>query len=170
MGAALLAGLALQAAPLPVLAEELRPLATLIGHCWRATFPGSEVTDTHCWSVMPGGHQVRDRHVVRGAAGPYSGESLYRWDAVARRIRYDYYASDGGYSTGFVDAVADGLSFPDENHVALSGAQSVMRNSMTWDSPTAFTGSSEMRRGDTWQQMWRMRFERVSEVPAEPTP
>ena len=170
MFGALLAAIALQAAPPPALTEELRPLAPLLGHCWRATFPSSQITDTHCWSVMPGGRQVRDRHVVRGAPGPYSGESLYRWDPEARRIRYDSYASDGGYSTGFVEVTADGLSFPDETHVALSSERTIMRNSMTWESPTRFIGASSLRRREAWHEMWRMPFERVSAAPAEPTP
>lgn len=152
------------------LTSELQPLAPLIGQCWRATFPGTSRTDTHCWTVMPGGRQVRDRHVVRGAPSPYSGESIYRWDPQARRIRYDYYASDGGHSSGFVEPRTDGLAFPDETYVSASGRPLVLRNGMTWDSPTAYTGVSEMRQGETWRQMWRMRFERVSEAPAEPTP
>src|SRR5690242_20151418 len=89
--------LAIQAAgATPPLAAELQPLAPLVGSCWRATFPNSTRTDTHCYTAMLGGHYVRDLHVVAGGPAPYSGESIYRWDPQARRIRYDYFASDGG--------------------------------------------------------------------------
>ena len=166
-------GLALalaQAAPAAPLAPELQPLAPLLGHCWRATFPGTQQTDTHCWSIMPGGRQVRDRHVVHGAPGPYAGESIYRWDLQARRIRYDYYASDGGYSSGFVEASPNGLSFPEEAYLSPTGQRMTLRSSIDWESPTAFTGASAIRRGDAWQEVWRMRFGRVAEASAEPTP
>lgn len=157
-----------QAAPSAALAPELQPLAPLIGHCWRATFPGTQHTDTHCWSVMPGGRQVRDRHVVRGAPSPYAGESIYRWDPEARRIRYEYYASDGGYSSGHVETVPDGLSFPEEAYVSPSGQRMTLRSSMTWESPASFMGASAIRQRDAWQEAWRMRFDRVGEAPAEP--
>jgi hypothetical protein len=155
-----------QAAP-PTLAPELQPLSPLVGHCWRGTFPGTSQTDTHCWSMLPGGRQLRDRHEVAGAPSPYSGETIYRWDREARRIRYDYYASDGGFSSGFVDTAPNGLSFPAEHYLAADGRRLELRNALTWESPTAYVGVSEMRRGEAWQQMWRMRFERVS---AEATP
>ena len=152
------------------LAPELQPLASLIGHCWRATFPGTQYTDTHCWSAMPGGRQVRDRHVVHGAPGPYAGESIYRWDPESRRIRYDYYASDGGHSSGFVEASANRLSFPEEAYLSPAGQRMTLRSSIDWESPTAFTGASAIRRGDTWQEVWRMRFDRVAAAPADLTP
>ena len=32
-----------------------QPLAFLVGHCWRGTFPGGKVTDEHCFSWVYGG-------------------------------------------------------------------------------------------------------------------
>lgn len=156
---------AAQAAPAPQLAPELAPLGRLVGHCWRATFPGTTQTDTHCYTAMFGGRMIRDRHVVAGAPGPYSGETMYRWDAEARRIRYEYYASDGGYSAGVVEPAADGLSFPDEAYLASNGRRLALRNRIQWVSDQVFTGTSEMRDGETWREAWRMRFERVAAAP-----
>ena len=152
----------------PALSPELAPLAPLVGHCWRATFPGTSQTDTHCYSMMTGGRQVRDRHVVAGAAGPYSGETIFRWDPEMRRIRYDYYASDGGYSSGTVEATTDGLSYPEENYVSPTGQRLRLRNGLTWELPEAFTGFSAMQRRAAWHEMWRMRFMRISAAPTEP--
>jgi hypothetical protein len=86
------------AAP-PALAPEFQPLAFLVGSCWRASFPGGgQATDTHCYTALYGGRYIRDVHVVEGGPPGYGGETIYRWDPQARRIRYDYYASDGGHS------------------------------------------------------------------------
>jgi hypothetical protein len=46
-----------------------QPLAFLIGHCWRGTFPNSEVTDEHCFSWVYGDKFVRDQHVVHQRNG-----------------------------------------------------------------------------------------------------
>src|SRR6478672_10495852 len=93
--------LAVQAAaatPAPAVAAELQPLAFMVGSCWRASFPGGQASDTHCYTAIHGGRYIRDVHVVAGGSPGYGGETIYRWDPQARRIRYDYYASDGGHS------------------------------------------------------------------------
>ena len=145
----------------PALAAELQPLAFLVGSCWRATFPNSSSTDTHCYTAMLGGRYIRDVHIVEGAPSPYAGESIYRWDPQARRIRYDYYASDGGYSRGAAVPGADGISFPDEGYVGANGQRLMLRNAMTGIGAEGYDARSEMRQGEIWQEMWRMRFTRV---------
>lgn len=143
------------------LVPELRPLAFLVGSCWRATFPGTSQTDTHCYTAMHSGRHIRDRHIVEGAPSPYSGETIYRWDPEARQIRYDYYASDGGYSRGAAVQGAEGLSFPDEGYVGASGQRLMLRNAMSGIGPDGYDGRSEMQQDGAWREMWRMRFTRV---------
>lgn len=149
----------------PPLVAELAPLAFLVGSCWRATFPGTTHTDTHCYTAMLGGRYVRDLHVVEGAPSPYSGETIYRWDAAARRIRYDYYASDGGTSSGTAEPNAAGLDFPEENYVSAAGERMTLRNAWSRDGDSAFNGVSSMRHGTEWREMWRMRFTRTGPAP-----
>ena len=147
------------------LSAELRPIAFLVGSCWRATFPGTSQTDTHCYTALDGGRQVRDRHRVDGAPSPYGGETIYRWDPAARQIRYDYYASDGGHSAGRVESGDDGLSFPDETYVGADGRRLTLRNAMSGIGPEGFNGASEMRQGDGWRELFRMRFTRTGPAP-----
>ena len=66
-------------------APAYQPLAFLVGHCWRGTFPDGKVTDEHCFSWVYGGKFVRDQHVVHRGAGQADdlGESIYLWDAAA---------------------------------------------------------------------------------------
>ena len=148
------------------LAPELRPLAFLVGSCWRATFPNSTQTDTHCYTPMLGGRYVRDLHVVEGAPAPYSGETIYRWDPAARRIRYDYYASDGGHSGGTAEPTATGLDFPEEAYLGADGRRLTLRNTLVRDGADAYAATSAMRQGDTWREMWTMRFARVGPATA----
>ncbi len=151
--------------PPPALAAELQPLAFLVGSCWRATFPNSTSTDTHCYTAMFGGRYIRDIHVVEGAASPYAGESIYRWDPQARRIRYDYYASDGGYSGGFAEPSAAGIDFPEENYVGGDGQTMVLRTVQTGNAD-AYSRTTFARQPDgSWREMWTMRFTRVGPAP-----
>jgi len=155
-----------QTAAATALTAELQPLAFLVGSCWRATFPNSTQTDTHCYTAMPGGRHVRDRHVVEGAPAPYSGETIYRWDPTAGRIRYDYYASDGGYSAGFAEPTPSGFNFPEENYVGADGREMTLRNVLVRDAD-GYSGTSSARDGETWREMWTMRFTRVGPAPAD---
>lgn len=148
----------------PTLAPELQPLAFLVGSCFRATFPNSTQTDTHCFTALPGGRQIRDAHVVAGAPAPYSGETIYRWDPVARVIRYDYYASDGGYSAGTAEPTATGLNFPEEAYVGGNGQRLSLRNTLTREAD-GYSGRSEMNQGEEWREIWTMRFTRVGPAP-----
>lgn len=169
MLASMLVAMAAQAVPAtpaaPGLTPELAPLAFLVGSCWRATFPNTARTDTHCYTAMLGGRYVRDLHVVEGASAPYSGETIYRWDAAARRIRYDYYASDGGYSGGHADPTPAGLDFPEENYVGPGGLLMTLRNVLV-RTGDGYTGTSSARQGETWREMWTMRFTRVGPAVA----
>ena len=156
---------AAQAPAVPVLTAELRPLAPLVGSCWRATFPNGTRTDTHCYTAMLGGRYVRDVHIVEGGPAPYSGESIYRWDPQARRIRYDYYASDGGHSGGFADPIPTGFNFPEETYVGGDGVTMVLRTVQT-GSGEAYARTTSARQPDgSWREMWTMRFTRVGPAP-----
>ena len=65
-------------------ATAYQPLAFLVGHCWKGTFPDGRSTDEHCFSWIYGGKFVRDEHVVHRTGQPDGfGESIYLWDAGA---------------------------------------------------------------------------------------
>jgi len=161
---ALLLAISAEAQPAPV-SPRMEPLAFLVGACWRGTFPDGRRTDTHCFTPMPGGAFVRDRHVVEGAPAPYSGETLYRWDSEARRIVYDYYASDGSHSAGSAVTAANGLVFPEETHRAPDGGETLIRSSWTRDGADAYVVLAETMRDEAWQPLWQMRMVRIG--PAE---
>lgn len=158
--------LAIQAVtPAPMLAAELQPLAPMVGSCWRATFPGGARTDTHCYTLMLGGRYVRDVHVVAGGPRPYGGESIYRWDPQSRRIRYDYYASDGGFSSGFAAATPGGIDFPEETYVGGDGQTMVLRTVQTNIGET-YSRTTSARQGESWRELWTLRFTRVGPATA----
>lgn len=166
MAASLLLAVALQSAPAARLAPELQPLAFLTGSCWRAAFPDGQAIDTHCYTAMLGGRYVRDVHVVEGGSTRYSGESVYRWDPQARRIRYDYYASDGGHSIGSVEVTPTGLNFPDDIYVGADGSTLNLRTVHVRDGDGYRSTSSARQADGSWREMWTMRFSRVGPAPA----
>jgi hypothetical protein len=161
MVASLLLGLALQsAAAPPPLNPNLQPIAFVVGSCWRGAFPDGRRTDTHCFTPAYGGAFVRDRHVVENGPRPYSGETFFRWDAAASRIRYAYYATGGNFSAGAATPLENGLNFSDET---MAGGRERMEIRSSWrrDGADAYQVRTEVRQGEGWREVLRMRMERV---------
>jgi hypothetical protein len=151
----------------PELAAELRPLAFLTGSCWRITSPLNQTVDTHCYTVMPGGHSVRDVAVSAGGSDPYYGETIYRWDRRARRIRFEYYASDGGYGWGFVDPTSDGLNFPGDHWVGGDGQRMRLRTVQTHQADSYTNSSFGLWPGQRrWRRLYTTRFTRTGPASA----
>jgi hypothetical protein len=160
MTASILLALALQSAAAPALNPNLQPMAFVVGSCWRGTFPDGRRTDTHCFTPAYGGAFIRDRHVVENGPRPYSGETFFRWDAAASRIRYAYYASGGNYSAGEAAPVENGLSFSDET-MARGSERMEIRSSWQREGADAYQVLTEVRQGENWREVLRMRMVRV---------
>ncbi len=67
--AIVLAGMSMSA-PAQAPPSPYQPLAFLVGHCWKGTFPEGKATDEHCFSWIYGGKFVRDEHVVHRGGRP----------------------------------------------------------------------------------------------------
>src|SRR5438128_7032322 len=128
----LLAAALISARPLAAQAN-FKPLEFLVGHCWIGTFPDGKQTDEHCFEWVYDRKFIRDRHVVRGAPALYEGESIYSWDAKAKRVAFSYYNSLGDVTTGAVEETAEGIVFPQkiESAVGTTELKSV------WTRPSA---------------------------------
>lgn len=163
---AAVAALGLAGVPATAADDPLSPMGFLVGSCWKGAFPGGgTVSDTHCFEAAHGGRFIRDRHIVEGAPGPYSGETLYRWDAAARVIRYAYDASDGGHSDGTARPVEGGLRFED-SYIGPDGKPLAMRASWMRDGPDAYLATTEAQEGGAWKPKFTIRFQRVPQVRA----
>lgn len=158
---ATLAGLAL-ATNTPTLRPELAPLDFLVGHCWRGTFASGEV-DTHCFEPVFGGQHVRDRHEVTGGERPYSGETIFSWDAAARAVAFTYWNTSGGISRGTMRLEGGRLVFGDETYRGPDGRE--MRISTHWQ-PIGESAYESVSRSDTAAMNRTVRFERVAETIA----
>jgi hypothetical protein len=168
--ALILIAAALPPSPAPAadtLAAELQPFAFLAGSCWRAAFPDGRMTDTHCFSPILNGHFLRDRHIVSHVPDPYLGETIYRWEPGSGRIHYDYYASDGSHSAGTAQAAAGGLTFLDEQHDAAGGHPMQIRSTWTREGTHAYVALAETRNGNSWRTLFRLRFTRIAQPPAD---
>jgi hypothetical protein len=146
--------------------EPLHPLAFLAGSCWAGPAPGGKGTDTHCFEWVFDGRFLRDHHVVRGAAGPYEGETLYAWNPEAERIVYTYWASDGGYSTGTVEAREGELLFVD--HYVSSEAVLDLQSSWRRSGGDEYGVEVRSREGEGWKPMWTTRMRRVIDAAQRP--
>ncbi len=145
----------------------MQPFAFVAGSCWRGTFPDGRRTDTHCFSPIYSGSYMMDRHVVEGAPTPYSGETLFRRDVMARRVGFTYRSSDGSVTQGQAIPIEGGLSFPEE-HRDADGTVSPIRTTWLRDGADAYLVRSEIQRGGAWRTMLNMRMERVGPSSGAP--
>jgi hypothetical protein len=130
------------------LRAELEPLRFLLGHCWRGRFKDGAI-DVHCFESAYGGNHVRDRHEVKGPGAPYSGETLYSWNAEAKQVEYTYWNSSGGVSRGTMAAEPGGLDFGDQVYIGPDGRKTTI--------------STE------WRRVGADAYETVSTAGADPT-
>lgn len=146
-----------QQAPAPP-RPDFTPLEFLVGSCWIGTFPDGQRTDEHCFEWVFDRQFIRDRHVVRGGP-PYSGESLYRWDAAAKRISYWYWASPGFVVTGHLELAPEGMVFPSR----LQTPKGEVQLKAVWarTSGDAYRVSQSQREGEgEWKPLWSMELRR----------
>ncbi len=161
--AALLAALALPA--LAAAPGPYQPLAFLVGHCWKGTFPASPVTDEHCFSWIYDGKFVRDEHVVhRGAGQPDNrGESIYVWDGAAQELQYLYIESAGGFSRGTVATDGDALVFPPTRYTE-SGETQTYRSRWQPAGQSAYDVLTEFQVKDRWVPGFKLHMEKTSDT------
>ena len=160
-----LAALSARAAPAP-LPSPYEPLAFLIGHCWKGSFPDGAASDEHCFSWIYGGRFVRDEHVVHREGRPDGfGESIYLWDAAARELQYLYIESDGGFSRGTVAAEGDTLVFPAAHYVE-KGSEQTYRSRWRHVAPGAYEVVTEFQVKERWVPGFTLRMQQVGAAGA----
>lgn len=162
--AILLAGIAMPA-PADAPAAPYQPLAFLVGHCWKGTFPDGKATDEHCFSWIYGGKFVRDEHVVhRGAGHPDGlGESIYVWDAASKQLQYLYIESAGGFSRGTVSGEGDALVFPPASYLE-KGETQTYRSRWQPAGRDAYDVVTEFQVKDRWVPGFKVHMEKVTPV------
>ena len=137
-------------------ASPYQALAFLVGHCWKGTFPGGDVTDVHCFSWVYGDKFVRDEHVVRRGAGHEDrGESIYLWDAASGQLQYLYIESAGGFSRGTVSREGDVLVFP-PSHYTENGEEQTYRSRWQRSGEHAYEVITEFSVKGTWTPGFRV--------------
>jgi hypothetical protein len=137
----------------------LAALAVLAGHCWKGEFAEGGSWDRHCFEWAQDGHFLRDTHVVTGRRGPYGGETLYRFDAIGKRIVFHYFDATGGYSEGEVQPSAGALQFPDERYEE-GGRTRTLRTTWRFESSRQVIAVTDELQGDRWTEAWRIVYRR----------
>lgn len=149
-------------------ADPYRPLAFLIGHCWKGTFAGdARMTDEHCFSWMYGGKFVRDEHVVHAAHGgpaKLGGQTIYVWNSAARQLEYLYIESSGAFLRGTVTAEGDALVFPAAAHVD-DGKSTNVRSRWRRAGDDAYDVTTEFQVEERWVPGFSLHMQRVRNAP-----
>jgi hypothetical protein len=163
--ASLPAGTAGSAAAAPPVDDPYRPLAFLVGHCWKGAFAKGNDTDEHCFSWIYGGKFVRDEHVVHRDGRPDAfGESIYMWDSAAGRLEYLYIESAGGFSRGAVTAADGALVFAPVSYVE-NGASQTYRSRWQRAGDDAYDVVTEFQLKDRWVPGFTLHMQRVRNAP-----
>lgn len=134
-------------------------LASLVGSCWRGTFPDGKQTDEHCFEWMLDRQFIRDRHVVRGGK-LYAGETIDMWDAAAKQLAFWYWNTEGQLMTGRGTPTADGIDFL----TRLPGPTGDTELKATWTptGPDGFRIWNGQRANGGWKELWTMEMRRVN--------
>jgi hypothetical protein len=150
------------AAGASAMAAAFEPLAFLVGHCWKGTFPDGKMTDEHCFSWIYGGKFVRDEHVVHKGGGQPDGfgESIYVWDAPSGQLQYLYIESAGGFSRGIVSSENDALVFPAATY-SEKGQVQTYRSRWQRIGSDAYDVVTEFRDGDRWVPGFTIHMQKV---------
>ena len=135
----------------------LEPLAFLAGNCWEGRFAGTGQTDRHCFSAVFDGMHLRDVHEVTGDGQHYAGETVYSWDDAAQTIRFTYWNSLGGVSTGTAVGAGDALDFPAERYTGPDGEEIVIETTWRRSDDDAYEALTTERRGSQVSQR-RVRY------------
>jgi hypothetical protein len=164
-------GLLASVAPLPSNAQQPSVRATfddfafLAGSCWKGTFPGRTVTDEHCFEWVFGPKKfLRDRHVVRGDSVPYSGETIYAWDAGRKELVFWYISSAGFYSTGSAGKESDAILFADT--IKAEGGDRTLRTTWRQAGADAYDIRVEERTASATKELWSMHMQRSGKAAA----
>lgn len=136
-------------------------LSFFVGACWEGRFSDEESKDKHCFTSMAGNF-VRDRHEVSGPMGPYSGETIYHWDASTRQLEYSYWASNGGMSRGVLIPSDGGFVSPEETFTSASGVTQTFITRWRIDGPNQWTQYSETLKEQGSELKWEITYVRES--------
>jgi len=148
------------AAPAAPSADPYRPLAFLVGHCWKGTFPGSTQTDEHCFSRIYGGRFVRDEHVLHRDGKPDEfGETIYLWNSASGALEYLYIESSGGFLRGTATPEGGALVFPAAGFVA-DGQSMNVRSRWQPSGGEAYEVATEFEVGGRWVPGFSLRMQR----------
>ena len=148
------------AADLAGLDPHFQPLAHLVGHCWRASFPDGK-RDLQCFEALYAGKLIGNSHRVQGSDPLYQGQTIFSWDAANRRIRFHYFTSTGAVSEGHFVANADGTMTIPERHVGKDGAVAELENLYHRDGEHAYRVITRQKTADGWKQMMDLRYVRT---------
>jgi len=142
--------------------DAFKPMAFLVGHCWKGDFADGKQTDEHCFQWLYGGTAMRDTHTVRAPNRPdYVGETTYYFDSAAKRVEWVYIENQGGISRGTVESAGGALVFPPTQFVG-GGESMTYRVRWTPIGADAYEAWSEMRTKDGWSTMFKVTMKRSS--------
>lgn len=142
------------------------PLAHLVGHCWRASFPDGK-RDLQCYEALYGGKLVGNSHMVQGSDPLYQGQTLFSWDEANQRIRFHYFTSTGAVSEGHFVVGADGAMTIPERHVGKDGSITELESTYRRDGDRAYRVVTRQKTADGWKPMMDLRYVRTdAEVSA----
>jgi hypothetical protein len=148
------------AAPASVFA----PIDFLPGGVWRGDLPSgtneikTQIEAKYEWT---GNHQAirfETAWVTGDKRRPYCS-GMYVWNAEKKQIEVIYTDSKGGLVEGTL-AVEGEIRQTDLKLVDNSGKVQTLHSKMTHPDPTTFINEMSMKRGDDWQKLITVRYER----------
>ena len=103
--------------------------------------------------------EVHPRSACRGnGKAPYAGETIYGWDARAKRLAYWYFNSEGEVIVGTVEYRPDSIVFPTRYETEKGPVE--LRATWTRTGPDSYGVNQSQRAGKDWKPLWTMELKR----------
>ena len=149
------------AADTPKVDPHFKPIAFLVGHCWRAEFPGGKLVDVQCFESLYEGKLVGNWHRVEGTDPLYEGQSIFSWDDANKRVRYHYFTSTGAVSEGYFVTGAGGATIP-ERHVSPDGSVIELESSYRPEGDDGYRVITREKTPDGWVERRNLHYKRIA--------
>ena len=110
---------------------------------------------------MTNGHFVRDNHMVKSSPGTYGGETIFWWDAKDEVLKYHYFDTSGGMSSGVMRQTENGFVAPDETYEGQDGSKMVIRAQWNIKSDYQYLMESLKVSGDATTRMFAIDYHKA---------
>jgi hypothetical protein len=143
------------------ISSHFKPFAFLIGD-WQGTFADGKTTDRQHFEWLHDGKLLSNHHSSTGERGGHSGDAVFAYDTVEKRIVFWYWDNAGGITLGHFTVRGDDLHADEEYRGEQNYKMRTVWKPIDGDN---YDSSVFAQQEGEWKQLWTVRYKRVATRP-----